>query len=99
MVNNEWRYRLAYPFNQLKIEYIPDIHSRRKFLLIFNSQFSIEWSEKPKRFLFVIPYLIQNPRFDKRSKPWIPGQARNDGNFSDLSILTSQSFYGERMTT
>ena len=35
---------------------------------------------------FVILNSIQDPRFDGNSKPWIPGQIRNDGCFSEHSI-------------
>ena len=45
----------------------------------------MEDSEKLETYDFVILNSIQNPRFLGYSKPWIPGQARNDEDFLEKS--------------
>jgi len=63
------------------------------------TKFSIECSEKLKRFFIVILNSIQDPRSNGYSEPWIPGQARNDGSFSEDSILNSQFSIRNRFLT
>ena len=50
------------------------------------SLFLVELSKKPGIYASVILNLIQDPQRHTISGSWIPGQARNDGCFSEPSV-------------